>query len=243
MKVIKAKCLTTAFSVLCVTFLANQANAQAMNDPPPAGPVILDLNGSAVPHSYTTYTTSFIANSTATDFSFAFREDPAFLLLTNVQVTTGTGPNILLNGDFSLGAVPGNPNQPVDWTYLNVFNSFAAGVPSTNCLGPASCYFDGSVQAYDAITQSLTTTPGQLYNVSFSLDDDGGLTTFSALSTNGDTTDTGGNGIDLLVYAGNGVPTAPTPLPAALPLFAGGLGMLGLFGRRRKQKALNALPA
>jgi hypothetical protein len=36
---------------------------------------------------------------------------------------------------------------------------------------------------------------------------------------------------------------AATPLPAALPLFAGGLGMLGFFGRRRKQKALNALAA
>jgi hypothetical protein len=30
--------------------------------------------------------------------------------------------------------------------------------------------------------------------------------------------------------------TSATPLPAALPLFAGGLGLLGLFGRRKKQK-------
>jgi hypothetical protein len=33
-----------------------------------------------------------------------------------------------------------------------------------------------------------------------------------------------------------------TPLPAALPLFAGGLGMIGLLGRRRKRQAA-ALPA
>jgi hypothetical protein len=32
-------------------------------------------------------------------------------------------------------------------------------------------------------------------------------------------------------------PVAPTPLPAALPLFATGLGMLGLLGWRRKRKA------
>jgi hypothetical protein len=218
--------------------LANQAYAVAINDPPPAGPVILDLNGQAVPHSgYQTYTTSFTATSTTTDFSFAFREDPAFLELTNVNVHTGAGPNIVLNGTFSLGAVSGNPNQPVDWTYLNVFNSGAAGVPSTSCVGGTSCYFDGSIQAYDAITQSLTTIVGDLYNVSFSLYDNGSLATFSALSTNGDITDTGGNGIDLLVYAGNGVPVAPTPLPATLPLFAGGLGLMGLIAKRRKRKA------
>jgi hypothetical protein len=34
-----------------------------------------------------------------------------------------------------------------------------------------------------------------------------------------------------------------TPIPAALPLFAGGLGLMGLLGRRRKQKGLVALPA
>ncbi len=34
----------------------------------------------------------------------------------------------------------------------------------------------------------------------------------------------------------NGGTVAATPLPAALPLFASGLGALGLFGWRRKRK-------
>jgi len=33
---------------------------------------------------------------------------------------------------------------------------------------------------------------------------------------------------------------AATPLPAALPLFAGGIGLIGLLARRRKRKALAA---
>lgn len=36
---------------------------------------------------------------------------------------------------------------------------------------------------------------------------------------------------------------AATPLPAALPLFAGGLGMVGLLARGRKRKAKSALAA
>jgi hypothetical protein len=39
------------------------------------------------------------------------------------------------------------------------------------------------------------------------------------------------------------VSLAPTPLPAALPLFAGGLGMIGLVSRRKKRKAQTGLAA
>jgi hypothetical protein len=220
----------------CAMLLSNQVYAAGTNNPPPAGPVIYELTGMAVPHTYTEYTTSFIAGATSTDFSFAFREDPAFLSLSTVSVTTGGGSNLLLNSDFSAGPV--GVSAPTNWTYLNTFGATFGGVVAASCgLGGGNCYYDGAVQAYDAITQNIATTMGATYNVSFWLDDNSGLTTFSALSTNGDTTDTGGNGIDLLVYAGNGVPVVATPLPAALPLFATGLGALGLLGWRRKRKA------
>jgi hypothetical protein len=44
-------------------------------------------------------------------------------------------------------------------------------------------------------------------------------------------------GIDNVIVDGT---LAATPLPAALPLFAGGLGALGFFGRRKKRKLLAA---
>jgi hypothetical protein len=44
-------------------------------------------------------------------------------------------------------------------------------------------------------------------------------------------------------WAGPNQPIASTPLPAALPLFATGLGAMGLFGWRKKRKAAAALAA
>jgi hypothetical protein len=42
---------------------------------------------------------------------------------------------------------------------------------------------------------------------------------------------------DFLHFSGTIENITPTPLPAALPLFATGLGALGLLGWRRKRKA------
>ena len=220
--------------------LANQAYANLCppgnpptNCAPPAG-AILDLNGTPVPHTYQQYSVMFTATDATTNISFSFREDPAFLGLDDVSVTTGGGPNLLVNPGFEAGIV-GN-NAPVGWTYLNAFGAAAAGVVSTNpSPGPhtgVDYYRDGAVQAYDGITQAVATAIGSTYTISFWLDDNSALTTFSRLSTNRNETGTGGNGIDLLVYAGT-IPTL-APEPASLVLLGSALLGLGILRRRKR---------
>jgi hypothetical protein len=51
-----------------------------------------------------------------------------------------------------------------------------------------------------------------------------------------------GNGFQF-DYAFGTVPNTATPLPATLPLFAAGLGALGLLGWRRKRKNATAIVA
>jgi hypothetical protein len=194
------------------------------NNPPPAGP-ILDLNGTPIlgggNGTYQMYTVDFIATLANTAITFAFREDPAFISFANasvVDLTAGSG-NLLMNGDFSGGVYTdnGNPSTPVDWTYANMYGAtFGGGVQSgaTDCYGVAYCWYDGAVQAYDAISQTIATTPGHQYQISFLVADNSGCGTcnFSDLSTNGDTTDTGGNGKNVTVYAQAGLPPVSTTM-------------------------------
>ena len=223
---------------VAMVYLASDQKVQAVasNNPPPVGNVIIDLDGTPIPHAaYVQYSANFLATDTSTAFSIAMREDPAFILLDDVSVTDLTTPSgeLLVNGGFESGIL-GN-NAPVGWTYLNTFGAAFAGVVA-NTAGQAHTgsffYFDGAVQAYDGISQTLATTVGHLYHVSLWVRDNGGLTTFSRLSTNGNTTDTGGNGADVLVYAG-AIPVAASVPEGGTTALLLGLAMSGFgFARR-----------
>lgn len=211
------------------------------NCAPPSG-AILDLNGTPIPHSYQNYTVDFTATNASTNVSFSFRDDPAFLGLDDVSVTPkGGGSNLLTNSGFESGVV--GDNAPIGWTYLNAFGAGAAGVvtdtatdASPGARSGTNYYIDGAVQAYDGITQAIATTPGDTYTISFWLAEDSSQTTFSRLSTNGDVSGTGGNGIDLLVYAGL-IPTLAVPEPTSIVVLGTSLAGLLLLRRRRATRA------
>ncbi len=211
------------------------------NQPPPSG-AILDLNGTPIPGhgngtTFQQYTVNFVAALANTAITFAFREDPAFESFEEASVKEQTvpGPNLLVNGDFSGGTYTssGNSSAPVGWTYANVYGASAGGVVRTGCGGPQPsgyCWYDGAVQAYDAISQTIATTVGHTYQISYYLADNGGGATFSRVSTNGDVSDTGGNGIDVLAYALAGLPApggggSPPTVPA---LSTAGLFLMAL---------------
>src|SRR5208337_4743005 len=224
--------------------LASQAHAQLKSGPiadptnqgPPAG-AILDLNGDPILAGYNQYSVNFTATDASTNLSFAFREDPAFLSLDDVTVTNLTTSTAVpvVNGGFESGIV--GDNAPVGWSYLNMFGASYAGIVDNNNPHTGNNNYDGAVQAYDGITQALSTTAGDLYQISFWLADNSGGAgiggTYSRLSTNGDVSDTGGNGIDLLVYAG-AIPTL-VPEPSSLVVSAISILFLaGFAGLRRR---------
>ncbi len=223
--------------VACMVLLMGSVAAFAvpMNVGPPLG-AILDLNGMPITSSETPYTVDFTAGLSDTAITFAFRNDPSFVYFSDasvVDLTTSSG-NLLLNGDLASGTY--GTSSVTDWTYANIYGATYGGELLSGCgEGGTNCWYDGAVQAYDAISQTIATTIGDEYQISFYLYGYGG-TTYQDLSTNGNVTDTGGNGIDVLAYAQAGLPPpSTTPEPSSILLFS--TGLVALAGAVRRKMA------
>ncbi len=217
--------------------------AGGQNQGPPVG-AILDLNGTPVPGggdgtTFQHYTVNFTAAVANTTITFAFRDDPAELLVENFSVADLTAPatNLLINGNLSGGTYTSNGNSgtPVGWLYANIYGATDGGYLNTTCAGPTNfCWDDPAVSAYDAISQTIPTTIGHTYQISFFLAEDSDCgCDFTRLSDGGEDD----SGMDALVYAQSGLPppagSAPTtPIPGTLLLMITGLAALSAWTAR-----------
>ena len=222
-----------AFAVGCAgAFGAHNVSAQTA--PPGASFDLFATVGGVTLPTWEQYSFSFTAAVANTTVSFAFREVPAYFAFDDAAVflTSAPGTNLLVNPGFEAASagqnVPtswGRWIQPIDVTAIGLVQSGTAG----SCgIGPHSgslLWCDGSVEGYDAVYQTVATTIGANYTVSFWLQDNSG-----ALITDPE--------INMFGYATDGIPVGTIPVvpePETYALMLAGLGALGWIGRRRRR--------
>ncbi len=230
--------LTPVLVAVLLMVLFAPATAFSQNNPPPAGGSltppsvqILDLSGQPLPgggngETYVQYTADFTATQTNATITFAFRDDPADISFANVSVVDVTADSAvpLANNDFSQGVVG---STPTSWTWANVSGTGSEGVVQTGpsyCYTELYCWYDGSSQGYDTISQAITTVVGHNYQISFFAAEN------SFCSTNGggltcnfsDTSSSTIAGTDVVVYVAGGSPVGLQTL--TLALLDGGTG-------------------
>jgi hypothetical protein len=211
----------------------------------------------ALPAAADTLAVDFTASPVSATNSASVATAYGYDLMTTSVSLTVTGLGEFVNGSLSNisasgGQMPPGVTTPGDWVYLGsgaiptstsgfsgalisaqinsgdatlagAFSSWAFTSVTPTVLAPgnywiAVVYGDGNTAQ---ISTSAVTTEANV-----SLTGGGSCTESTACSSSSSTTETFGPNFE----------TAATPLPAALPLFASGLGAMGLFGWRRKRR-------
>jgi hypothetical protein len=96
---------------------------------------------------------------------FSFRNDPNFWYLDDASVTSSSGQQLLSNGDFGQGQ-----GSLANWVYCNPNNaSYAGTISSSYFCYSYYCYVDGSVGAFDYLSQTFNVQPNNTYTVAFLL--------------------------------------------------------------------------
>jgi hypothetical protein len=159
----------------------------------------------------------------AVGFSAPARASTVTYAFSSNASATGSGDSSTFSGYFTYDTVSGDVTAPIG---ITVGGTDAGTYDSLISGGNAGLYIATNVATGDQIDIYLAaflngTSPDNISTVYW-----GTVSSPPTGSSPQSTTETGF--------------VSPTPLPAALPLFAGGLGMVGFLARRKKRNALAA---
>ena len=187
---------------------------------------------------------------------------PGVIIQTQVSDTADPafvgGQGALAHLDYSFMVTGGLPTDLVTVNVATILSTTASSTPflgfatidigtslsETVCTRSTEC----SSSMFNGIL-SLTLNPGVVTPVHFELEADGNAQFSGSASASADPyifiAPSNPNAGDYGIVVSSNVGNEPlvTPLPAALPLFATGLGALGLLGWRRKRSTLRACSA
>lgn len=176
---------------------------------------------------------SIVANTSMANASFVYTYTGN--LFTTSVASPGANAGVFagkdISGEFTIGSALGaNFNGFIIPTQF----SFTGGPLTINNLDSTNYSFDVQTSNTGAIIgwTILASISSSFFNITVATSNSSDLT-----SSLGPTTFmSASNGFSPGTWSVSD-PPSNTPLPAALPLFAGGLGALGLLGWRRKRKA------